>query len=282
LRKPILALLILVSSIIPLSTLKVFNTSSIITHLNAVKESGFLSVSLKSMVCNAKAQYTTEILSLDPLMIHIKDFVSSSEASHLVKLSNFTGRVFVSKKLEDNGSPLSGVLPLTDTIVQCVLARAGSFLGPGPIDHIDFEAPWIAKYAATGQRIQMHFDPPTQVQIDTQNRKYNWLTSFFVYLDSEDCDGGETYFPQVSPLPRRGNLDRESPFTTGPEGKGLAVKPRKGNAIFWQNLSANGTRLPGSIHAGLPIRHGSKIGMNIWARQYRWEGEYGDTGRAAS
>jgi len=54
-----------------------------------------------------------------------------------------------------------------------------------------------------------------------------------------------------------------------PEGAaGLLVKPRRGNAIFWNNLLANGSGDTRVAHAGLQVESGTKIGLNIWSTYF--------------
>jgi prolyl 4-hydroxylase len=49
---------------------------------------------------------------------------------------------------------------------------------------------------------------------------------------------------------------------------GLAFTPIEGNALFWVNLSPDGTGDKRVVHAGLPVEKGWKVGMNIWPRIY--------------
>jgi hypothetical protein len=99
-------------------------------------------------------------------------------------------------------------------------------------------------------------------------------STFFVYLQA-DCEGGETDFPSLSILQ---NMDEGlwSEFVEY-EGGGVKFKPKAGNAIFWENLDESGKGLRDVLHAGLPVKEGSKIGLNIWTRQ-RVPGPCGGTG----
>jgi len=157
----------------------------------------------------------------------------------------------------------------------------------GFLDHEDYEAPWLASYEQ-GQDINMHYDPPPTHMIDRRNhdagdsdeidtaqhgngRAYNRLTSFFVYLD-DDCEGGGTYFPHVKGPPAGKEGRRFGRWKQEKEGdEGLVVNPIRGNAIFWVNMAEDGRRDDRSLHAGLPVLSGTKVGMNIWAKQYQWQ-----------
>lgn len=48
--------------------------------------------------------------------------------------------------------------------------------------------------------------------------------------------------------------------------KTLIAKPIAGNALFWSNIRTNGSGHTYTLHAGLPVKKGEKIGLNIWTR----------------
>jgi hypothetical protein len=41
--------------------------------------------------------------------------------------------------------------------------------------------------------------------------------------------------------------------------------PLSGNAVFWQNFDSAGRGYKETLHAGLPVTKGQKIGLNIWS-----------------
>lgn len=49
--------------------------------------------------------------------------------------------------------------------------------------------------------------------------------------------------------------------------KGVTFRPVPGNAIYWENLLPNGRGDERTLHAGLPLTGGGKVGMNIWTRE---------------
>lgn len=77
------------------------------------------------------------------------------------------------------------------------------------------------------------------------------LVTIFVYLnDLDKGQGGCTYFPKC------GNL---------------RVTPKRGKAVLWSNITADGYPDPGTIHAGEMVKSTSsgdnsvvKYGLNIW------------------
>ena len=61
--------------------------------------------------------------------------------------------------------------------------------------------------------------------------------------------------------------EREEELTDGAGGKveGVVFKPIAGNAVFWENIRGDGMAWPETWHAGLPVKEGTKIGLNVWS-----------------
>lgn len=51
------------------------------------------------------------------------------------------------------------------------------------------------------------------------------------------------------------------------EKKGVVFLPRPGNAVYWENFRSDGTGrgYEETWHAGLPVKKGVKVGLNIWS-----------------
>lgn len=49
-------------------------------------------------------------------------------------------------------------------------------------------------------------------------------------------------------------------------GAGVIFKPLAGNAVYWENFRPDGTGRgwDETWHAGLPVKEGTKVGLNIW------------------
>lgn len=100
------------------------------------------------------------------------------------------------------------------------------------------------------------------------------VSTFMVYVDAE-CEGGGTEFPRVRmPDVQKGRWcefleckDSEEGLgeAKGKRDMGVTFKPIKGNAIFWENLRADGRGYEETFHAGLPVLTGTKVGLNIWS-----------------
>ncbi|EFY94008.1 2OG-Fe(II) oxygenase superfamily protein [Metarhizium robertsii] len=207
-----------------------------------------------TQVLDCTHTYSIEIMSVDPLVLYINDFLKMSEIDYLVE--------------KYYRSSQSAHVPPSDPVSKCLHDRMKSLLGN--IQHIDVESLQLVSYSADEQ-FRYHFDWFHMMANETglphnPHRQYNRLGSIFAYL-GDDCTGGETYFPDVmgvSSIADEGKFSR----TDDPSGKGLLVKPKKGNALFWNNMQSNGTGDRRLLHAGLPVHSGVKIGLNMFSFYY--------------
>ena len=109
----------------------------------------------------------------------------------------------------------------------------------------------------------MHYDWFNDPLVDKNTgERYNRVASFFLYLDV-NCTSGGTYFPRL-PAPPEGLS--ENRFSTTANRTGLVINPRLGSGVAWLNLNGTGAGDERTLHAGLPVREGSKVGMNIWIK----------------
>lgn len=153
-----------------------------------------------------------------------------------------------------------------DQVVRCIEDRARSFQGWRP--HLYIERLWTQRYNTSGH-YNYHYDWSDSVPYGGGGR----ISTFMVYLDDR-CTGGGTNFPlmKMPPTASQTNdkwcrfLECGNETETGSGGRqGITFKPIKGNAIYWENLRANGTGYAETWHAAFPVTSGSKIGMNIWS-----------------
>ncbi|KAI1169485.1 hypothetical protein F4777DRAFT_592689 [Nemania sp. FL0916] len=219
--------------------------------------------------------YKTEIISLDPLVIYIRDFFNTNDIDNLVK----AGENRFNPSVVNQGGRMiqnpyrtswSAGLPVEDPAVHCVLERSREFLGT-ILDPNEDEmgVPQLVRYTE-GQEYNLHHDwlRIPQAAFDGSPRSFNRVASFFIILQ-DNCTGGETWFPSIKPVAPQSKQQEEGRLWREHEEGGLAFKPVAGNAIFWVNLFPNGTGDTRTVHAGLPVTSGLKTAMNIWPRQYR-------------
>lgn len=137
----------------------------------------------------------------------------------------------------------------------------------GNLQHIEFEFLQLVRYERGG-RFGLHqdwFHGLKKTTLNGTERSYNRFCTVFAYL-ADDCVGGGTYFPHIPAVPAGSDDDKFSREMVDAEtGKGLVVKPKRGNAVFWINLHMNGTGDERVRHAGLPVESGVKLGINLWS-----------------
>lgn len=98
-----------------------------------------------------------------------------------------------------------------------------------------------------GQEFKPHtdfFEPGTDEYRQHASAAGNRTWTFMVYLN-DGIEGGGTRFPLI----------------------GYTVEPRKGRAVIWNNLQADGSPNRDTLHAGLPVTRGHKVIITKWFRQ---------------
>ncbi|KAI9730290.1 MAG: hypothetical protein M1818_008193 [Claussenomyces sp. TS43310] len=219
----------------------------------------------------APQPYDAHILSREPLVIYIENFLSESEMEHVMEVSADKFEISsVSTGNEAYVDPAvrrSEVATLDrDAVVRCIEQRARAFQGWR--DGLLLERLKIQRYGVQGHYAH-HFDWTGAGTVDR-------VSTFMVYVHA-DCHGGGTEFPRL-PRPSRSDWCRfiecapapegdagDEPFATSAAPQGVTFKPMRGNAVYWENLRADGSGFPETWHAGLPVLNGTKIGMNIWS-----------------
>ena len=208
---------------------------------------------------------------MDPLVIYIEDFMSRSETQYLKRLaeprysiSTVTGDDGAMGVLTQGRKSQSAFLGL-DPVTACIAERAAAFQGGVSAEQIELLQ--TVKYTS-GDGILPHFDWAEDVPR---------ITTIFAYVAcdalSEDgkpasgrCEGGATQFTDLKePYSEEwcDVVDCEDDSGIG----GVPFKAIAGNAVFWSNTYPNGTWHEKTMHAGMPIKSGQKVGLNIWTRR---------------
>jgi prolyl 4-hydroxylase len=153
----------------------------------------------------------------------------------------------------------SSKLPRRDETVQRLEARAKSLPFYSP-DGGDFMPMVVQNYDTRGL-YRNHFDWFD----DTQVAGGNIASTFFVYVLA-NCTGGGTNFPMLE-APEDESwcefVDCDRPLD-----EGVTFLPVVGNAIYWENLNRDGSGHLKTLHAGMPVTSGNKMGLNMWT----WKG----------
>lgn len=92
----------------------------------------------------------------------------------------------------------------------------------------------------------------------------NRMATVLMYL-SEPEEGGETVFPKV-PVPSWQTAGNFSKCAM----QGLAVKPKKGDAVLFWSIKPDGRFDPGSLHGSCPVIKGVKWSATKWIHVGRY------------
>ena len=186
----------------------------------------------------------------EPLVASIPRFVSPKVCDWIVGQSkgylqpatayNAAGAGAVDEARTNSGTGFSLLdLDLVLALVRARIARAVD----QPLE--TFETTNVLHYAV-GQQFSPHFDfidPATPVLAADVAEKGQRTGTFLIYLN-EGYAGGETDFPVL----------------------GRKVKGRKGDALYWRNVTADGTPDVRTWHAGAPPAKGEKWVLSQWMR----------------
>ncbi|PWY96373.1 hypothetical protein BO94DRAFT_580224 [Aspergillus sclerotioniger CBS 115572] len=210
--------------------------------------------------------YDVQIFSRDPLILHIRDFVSRAEINHLLKISEGT---YEPSKVYPEGNhhinrlsrvSESAVLP-QDPIVRRIKKRAQRLQGWRGNDTV-LERLKVQRYAVNGF-YSWHYD--WHGNLPEGDR----VTTLLVYLVGNNCTGGGTNFPRL----KRPEDPRWCQIIEceNDEYAGVTFKPIEGTAVFWENMHPNGSVHYDVLHAALPVKSGQKVGLNIWGFDLGWK-----------
>uniref|UniRef100_A0A7S3PXY7 Fe2OG dioxygenase domain-containing protein n=1 Tax=Chaetoceros debilis TaxID=122233 RepID=A0A7S3PXY7_9STRA len=209
-----------------------------------------------------------ETLSLKPLVLSVKNFITERECDHIQDIAlprmEYSSVTLMDK---DAGRPASDfrtsqsafVGSDDDEIMEALEIRTAS-LTRVPKNHQEYTQVLRYGYSEKYSGHVDYFDPNLyQNDANTlnliQNGKKNRLSTVFWYL-SDVKEGGETNFPRYGAAPQPWDLDKC--------GEGLMVKPEKGKVIVFYSLKPNGEGDELSLHAACPVKDGVKWAANKW------------------
>ncbi|MCJ1294977.1 hypothetical protein MMC34_006537 [Xylographa carneopallida] len=217
-------------------------------------------------VCNL--HYTPEILSTEPLMIYLNDFLSLYEINHLLSLnSNWTYAPNITDPEEKPRQRTSGYIIVEDQpdeVTNCIVRRADTLVGFIPSEGLE-----LLQIGRTqpGEQHPLHWDYLQEPELNSAGKLCNRAASFFIFL-SDVAEGGETYFPYLDGPPAEVPVDERKFRRPKRKGSvGMMLRPVKGSGLFWMNVYQNGTLEERSRHAGMMVKRGTKYGLNILVEQ---------------
>lgn len=212
-----------------------------------------------------------ETLSWSPRVFLLKNFLSDEECEHLIELGE--------KKLERS------TVVNSDESVAVSTARTsfGTFVTRRLTETLQRVEDRVAKYSGIpwehqeqlqllryrdGQEYVAHHDG-----IISENGGKR-IATVLMFL-REPTSGGETSFPQGTPLPETkaaflANKDKLSECGWN-DGNGFSVIPKKGEAVLFFSFHINGTNDPFANHASCPTLGGTKYTATKWIHENPFE-----------
>ncbi|KAK3149029.1 hypothetical protein QOZ80_3AG0211980 [Eleusine coracana subsp. coracana] len=200
-------------------------------------------------------------LSWRPRAFLYSGFLSDTECDHLVNLAkggmeksmvadNDSGKSIMSQVRTSSGTSLAKRL---DDIVAAIEKRvaAWTFLPEENAESIQ-----VLRYEIV-QKYDAHFDYfHDKVNLRLGGHR---VATVLMYL-TDVKKGGETVFPNAV----GGHLQYKDETWSDCSKAGLAVKPKKGDAVLFFSLHLNATTDPSSLHGSCPVIEGEKWSATKW------------------
>ncbi|KAL6635405.1 hypothetical protein ACP70R_028076 [Stipagrostis hirtigluma subsp. patula] len=204
----------------------------------------------------------TEVISWEPRAFVYHNFLSKEECEYLIRLAkphmvkstvvdDTTGK----SKDDSRVRTSSGMFLLRgrDKVIRAIEKRIADYTFI-PVEH--GEGLQVLHYEV-GQKYEPHFD----YFLDEYNTKDGGqrMATMLMYLSDVE-EGGETIFPDA-------NVNSSSlPYNELSEcaRKGLAIKPKMGDALLFWSMKPDATLDPLSLHGGCPVISGNKWSSTKW------------------
>ncbi|KAF6253134.1 hypothetical protein COO60DRAFT_1643423 [Scenedesmus sp. NREL 46B-D3] len=225
-----------------------------------------------------------ETISWSPRAFLYHNFLSREEVDHIVGaveklvrrsqvIDTKTGQHTMDSIRTSYGAPLRRG---QDSVVAAVEARIAEWTRL-PADH--GEPIQVLRYQ-NGQKYDAHwdwFDDPTHPADSGENR----AATVLMYLGDVE-EGGETTLP-LGKFIDAGRQRLANPSECAAKGSGLAVVPRKGDALLFWDMHVDGTRVDrAALHASCPTLKGTKWTATKWIHNKPYGGDFDALKQAAS
>ncbi|XP_078448231.1 putative prolyl 4-hydroxylase 3 isoform X2 [Wolffia australiana] len=223
---------------------------------------------VESAGLSKRGRQWTEIVSWEPRAFVFHNFLSAEECDYLIEtakphmvksmvVDSKTGNSVDSSVRTSSGAFLSRG---QDRVIRAIEKRIADFTFI-PADH--GEGLHVLQYDV-GQKYDAHFDYFND-EVNTKNGGQRMATLLMYLSDIEE--GGETVFPSV-----KVNITSQSKYNELSEcgRKGLAVKPRKGDALLFFSMKPDASLDPLSLHEACPVIKGIKWSCTKWMRIHEY------------
>ncbi|KAF3784478.1 putative prolyl 4-hydroxylase 7 [Nymphaea thermarum] len=192
-------------------------------------------------------------------------FLSNEECDHIIKLAKEdlkksqvahekTGESYLSDVRTSSGTFLKKE---QDAIIKRIENRISTwtFLPKENAEPIQ-----VLRYGI-GEKYEPHFD------YFNDKKNIAWgghrMVTVLMYL-SNVTKGGETVFPNAEASHFTGVIQEKDDTWSDCSRRGLAVKPKKGDAVLFFSLHPDATTDPASLHASCPVIEGEKWSAPCW------------------
>ena len=179
----------------------------------------------------------------------VPDFFDSLECGRLISIIETVARPSLSYDGGDlNGfrTSYSGDVDPHDPFILKIQRRIDRLIGINPTYGETIQG---QRYRE-GQQFQAHTD---------------WFPAGTAYWEQEKVRFGQRSITAMAYL----NPVEQGGATAFPE-LGIAVEPRPGMLLIWNNADADGVPNPYTLHAGTPVTKGVKYVITKWYRTRRW------------
>ncbi|XP_074563539.1 putative prolyl 4-hydroxylase 4 [Curcuma longa] len=206
----------------------------------------------------------SKMLSWKPRAFVYEGFLNEEECDHLISIArselkrsavadNLSGKSTLSEVRTSSGMFISkGKDPIISGIEDKI--AAWTFLPKENGEDIQ-----VLRYEH-GQKYEPHFDYfSDKVNIVRGGHR---IATVLMYL-SDVAKGGETVFPSAQELSQRGAHVKDDDLSECAR-RGVAVKPKRGDALLFFSLHPDATTDPLSLHAGCPVLEGEKWSATKW------------------
>ncbi|MEW5757709.1 MAG: 2OG-Fe(II) oxygenase [Pseudomonadota bacterium] len=200
---------------------------------------------------NAATQSLPKVICTSPALYLLENFLSHEECDHFIRIAEkqIAPSVVVDENSgqyvahKDRTSRGTHFLKNQDPVIAAVEQRTALYSNT-PIEN--GENIQILHYGI-GAEYKPHFDyfdPVLPGSAEVLKRGGQRICTFVMYLNDVE-EGGETIFPVPN----------------------VKVTPRKGDAAFFWDVTADGKIDPNSLHGGAPVIKGEKWIATRWIRE---------------
>lgn len=190
------------------------------------------------------------ILSLNPLIYTIDDFLSEEECNYFLDKAKNSNMKRGTVNSKDGKNPLQLIrtnsvlwVKHNDNKITLEVANRIAELAEYPLENA--EQIQIVHYKP-GEKYGLHYDAQINY-IDSEKSVGQRMVTTLVYLNDVE-EGGTTWFSRFGPF-------------------GLHVKPKKGKLLLFHNADKKTLQvLPMTEHAGCAPINGEKYAFNLWFR----------------